>query len=45
MVEYEKGFNPLDPAFDIKWPLAVSAISEKDSLHKRIDKNFKGLEL
>jgi len=44
-VEYEEGFNPLDPAFDIKWPLVTGLISKKDSLHEMVGKNFQGLEL
>ena len=39
----EGGYRYDDPAFSIPWPLPVSVISERDSAHPVIDKNFKGI--
>ncbi|MCE3226594.1 MAG: rfbC [Bacteroidetes bacterium] len=39
----DAGLNYLDPAFNIKWPLPVSVISEKDQENKLITNTFKGI--
>lgn len=39
----ENGLNPLDDRLKIKWPLAVSEISDRDKNHPMINDNFKGL--
>lgn len=41
----EGALNAFDPALSIKWPLAVTNISERDKNHPLIDKNFNGVEL
>jgi dTDP-4-dehydrorhamnose 3,5-epimerase len=39
----EGALNIKDPLLDIKWPLNIINLSDKDKKHKFIDKNFKGL--
>ncbi len=39
----DAGLNHSDPLLKIKWPLPVSAISEKDKTNKYIDPTFKGI--
>jgi len=39
----EGGLRYDDPALGINWPLAVTVISERDSGHPYVDKNFKGI--
>ena len=39
----EGGLRHDDPAMGIKWPLPVTVISERDSRHQLVDKNFKGI--
>lgn len=39
----EGGFRYNDPAFAIKWPLPVTVMSERDTRHPFVDKNFKGI--
>lgn len=39
----EGGLNPLDPFLNIKWPLAISKISDRDQNHEFIPNQFKGL--
>ncbi len=41
----EAGLNPMDKALDIKWPLDISVISDRDRGHALIDSEFKGIEL
>lgn len=41
----EGGLNPNDPSLNIKWPMDISNISEKDQKSKLIEKNFKGIVL
>jgi dTDP-4-dehydrorhamnose 3,5-epimerase len=41
--EAEGGLNPFDPKLDIKWPLVVSNISEKDRFHPLLDLSFQGV--
>ena len=41
--DYEKGLNPMDPNLNIKWPLFVEEISEKDKTNPFIDTNFVGI--
>ncbi|MCX7724119.1 MAG: dTDP-4-dehydrorhamnose 3,5-epimerase family protein [Thermodesulfovibrio sp.] len=44
MPEYEGGINPLDPRINIKWPLKIIEISDRDKGFPFIDDNFTGLE-
>jgi len=39
----EGGLRYEDPALGIHWPLTVAIVSERDSKHPFIDKNFKGI--
>jgi dTDP-4-dehydrorhamnose 3,5-epimerase len=39
----EGGYRYDDPAISISWPLPVAVISDRDSAHTPIDKNFKGI--
>jgi len=39
----EGGLRYDDPALGIHWPLTVAIVSERDSKHPFIDKNFKGI--
>lgn len=41
----EKGFRFNDPVFDIKWPMPITEISEKDSSHLLINNDFKGFKI
>jgi dTDP-4-dehydrorhamnose 3,5-epimerase len=41
----EGGFRYDDPLLAIQWPLPVSVISERDTRHPYVDKNFKGIGL
>lgn len=34
-----------DPIVNIKWPIEIMELSKKDSEHKILEKNFKGIEL
>ena len=43
--EHESGLNFKDPLVNISWPLEVKEISERDSNHKFISSDFKGVEL
>ena len=43
--ENEGGIRYDDPRIDIKWPLEVIEISERDKKFKLIDDNFEGLEI
>lgn len=43
--EAEGGINFKDPTFEIKLPLAVTEVSERDLNFKFIDKNYKGIRL
>ena len=43
--ESENALNVLDPKLDIKWPLELKDLSERDTNHPFIDNNFKGLTL
>ena len=38
--EFEIGLNPMDPILNIKWPIKISVISEKDKSFPFIDNNF-----
>lgn len=40
----EAGLNPNDPGLSINWPLPVSVISERDTRHPLISKDFAGLK-
>lgn len=39
----EGGLSPTDPLLNIKWPLAISEISDRDSHHPFLTAEFKGL--
>lgn len=39
----EDGVNYNDPIIGINWPLDVTVISERDRIHKLLDKEFKGI--
>lgn len=39
----EGGLHVQDPRLDIRWPLAVSGLSDRDRSHARIDAAFEGL--
>jgi dTDP-4-dehydrorhamnose 3,5-epimerase len=41
---FEGGLNPLDPKIDIKWPLPITDISEKDNNRSFISSDFKGVK-
>ncbi len=41
----EGGVRYDDPRINIRWPLRVTELSERDSRHAPIDSNFQGLEL
>lgn len=43
--EDERGLFYSDPTLDIKWPLDIKNLSEKDKNHPVIDNNFKGIEI
>lgn len=45
MPDHEGGLHILDPAMNISWPLPVSCISERDTLHPRTNNEFPGIEL
>jgi dTDP-4-dehydrorhamnose 3,5-epimerase len=44
-LESEKGLNPLDPLISINWPTCITKISDRDSKHPLLDKNFEGVRL
>lgn len=41
--KYEAGIKFDEPVLDIKWPLPLSFVSERDQNHEYLDKSFKGL--
>lgn len=41
----EGGINPVDPAIEVKWPLPISKLSQRDSSHPLIKPSFKGISL
>lgn len=41
----EGGLNYLDPQLNIKWPLSVSTLSNRDQSHKFVDNTFQGIAL
>jgi dTDP-4-dehydrorhamnose 3,5-epimerase len=43
--ESEGGVRHNDPELDIRWPLTVSEISQRDSSHALMDSRFKGITL
>lgn len=43
--ESEGALNAVDPALAIRWPLAITEISERDRNHKSIEKDFQGIVL
>lgn len=43
--EYEAGLNPGDPSLDIRWPIEITEISQKDKAQQMINSSFKGIVL
>jgi len=43
--EFEDALNYNDPIMGINWPEEITTLSDKDNIHKRIDKNFNGLDI
>lgn len=41
--DYEKGLNPMDPIIDIKWPMPISQLSDRDKNQEMLDENFLGI--
>lgn len=41
--DLERGLMPLDPILKISWPLQISSMSQRDSQHPLLDKNFEGI--
>ena len=41
--QHDRGLSYNDPALNIKWPLEVNYISEKDNSYPKIEHSFKGL--
>ncbi|WP_167632342.1 dTDP-4-dehydrorhamnose 3,5-epimerase [Mariprofundus ferrooxydans] len=41
----EGGVRHDDPLIDIRWPMAVTDISDRDRLHPLLDEHFSGVEL
>jgi dTDP-4-dehydrorhamnose 3,5-epimerase len=41
----EEGLNFNDPKLNIKWPLIVTEISDKDRMYPMLTDNFSGLTL
>lgn len=41
----EGALNVLDPKLNIKWPLPISDLSERDHNHSFIDQNYQGIAL
>lgn len=41
----ESGISPLDPSLDIRWPLPITELSERDEKHPMICESFPGLVL
>lgn len=43
--EAEAGLNPQDPSLGVKWPLAISEVSTRDTAHPLISTGFEGVNL
>ena len=43
--EYESGLRYDDPLIGINWPLEINSLSKRDSEHKLLSHNFKGIEV
>lgn len=43
--DFETGINPFDTKINVKWPLPVSEISERDRSFFLLDKNFTGVNI
>lgn len=41
----EGALNIIDPLLNIKWPLKITKLSERDREHKFLDNNFQGIEI
>lgn len=43
--EADNSFNPLDPKINIKWPLSIGVMSEKDKNAPFVNEDFKGIKI
>ena len=43
MPDSEAGLNPKDPMLSITWPLDIAELSTRDSQHRMLDHQFKGM--
>jgi dTDP-4-dehydrorhamnose 3,5-epimerase len=41
----EDGLHPCDPLIDIRWPLDVAQISQRDASHPFLDESFQGVAI
>jgi len=41
----EGGLHPTDPMLSVNWPLEISELSQRDSMHPLLTPEFKGIEL
>lgn len=41
----ESALNVIDPLLNIKWPLKITNLSNRDNEHKFIDNDFQGIEI
>jgi dTDP-4-dehydrorhamnose 3,5-epimerase len=41
----EMGLNPTDARLDIRWPLPIAELSQRDAAHPAIDSVFRGVQL
>ena len=42
---FESGLNPVDPILSIDWPVAITDISHRDSVHPLLGSQFQGIVL
>jgi len=42
---HEGGLNVLDPVLNIKWPLPIMGLSERDALQAMVTEDFKGVHI
>jgi dTDP-4-dehydrorhamnose 3,5-epimerase len=40
--EFDSGLNILDPLLNIKWPIEISEISDRDRSHNMLNQLFNG---
>lgn len=43
--QFETGVNPFDPMVNVKWPLPVTGISERDRSFLLLDNNYTGVKI